>query len=113
MIVFFATWLRETSDLRDHLAALNAYTSHSGLPPLIAIDEATTEPSTAAVSHFLRHLRQPLRYPVALDGAGRVADGYGVQDQPWFVLVNASGRIVWHHDGWLPVKALMTAAKRA
>ena len=43
----------------------------------------------------------PLDYPVALDNTGRVADGYGVQDQPWLVLVSAAGKIVWSHDGWL------------
>jgi hypothetical protein len=48
------------------------------------------------------YLKQ-LGYPVALDTGGRLADGYGVQDQPWYVLTSASGRIVWQHDGWLPV----------
>jgi hypothetical protein len=47
---------------------------------------------------------------VALDATGRLADGYGVQDQPWFVLTSASGKIVWSHDGWLPVAALEAAA---
>jgi thioredoxin-related protein len=42
-----------------------------------------------------------------------VADGYQVQDQPWFVLVSASGKIIWSHDGWLPPSALESAAKRA
>jgi thiol-disulfide isomerase/thioredoxin len=36
--------------------------------------------------------------PVAIDSSGRVADGYQVQDQPWYVLTSASGRILWHHD---------------
>ncbi len=113
MIVFFATWLQETSDLRAQLAALNVYARQPGLPRLVAIDETTTEPSAAAVSYYLRHLRHPLRYPVALDPTGRVADGYGAADQPWFALVNGSGRIVWHHAGWLQVRALMAAASRA
>ncbi|MGE5291003.1 MAG: hypothetical protein ACM3ML_28165 [Micromonosporaceae bacterium] len=46
-----------------------------------------------------------------LDATGRVADGYQVQDQPWFVLTSPSGHIVWHHDGWLPLAALLTAAR--
>ena len=105
LIVFFTTWLRETSGLRQHLRTLNAYTRTArarGLPPLAAIDEATTEPSLGAVRRYLNSLGFTLAYPVAADTTGRVADGYGVQDQPWFVLITASGKIVWHHDGWLP-----------
>ncbi len=115
LLVFFATWLQETSDLRGHLMALNAYSrtaQRGGLAPLVAVDETTTEPSAAAVASFLRGLHPPLRFPVALDGAGRVADGYGVQDQPWFVLVSASGHILWHHDGWLPVSAITSISQR-
>jgi hypothetical protein len=39
-----------------------------------------------------------------------VADGYGVQDQPWLMLVSAAGKVVWTHDGWLPLPALEKAA---
>jgi hypothetical protein len=41
-----------------------------------------------------------------------VADGYQVQDQPWFALVSASGKIVWTHDGWLPWPSLEAAVKQ-
>jgi len=41
---------------------------------------------------------------------GRVADGYGVQDQPWLVVVNAAGKITWQHDGWVPLAQLEQAA---
>jgi cytochrome c biogenesis protein CcmG/thiol:disulfide interchange protein DsbE len=27
-----------------------------------------------------------------------VADGYGVQDEPWFVLTSGSGRVLWFYD---------------
>ena len=47
------------------------------------------------------------------DATGRVADGYGVADQPWFVLTSASGKILWKHDGWLSVRALEAAAHKA
>jgi cytochrome oxidase Cu insertion factor (SCO1/SenC/PrrC family) len=116
LMVFFATWLSETSDLGAELTGLNGYAQaaqRSGLPPLVAVDEAATEPSRDSVSTFLQHLGQPLSYPVALDATGRIADGYGVQDQPWFVLTNASGKIIWSHDGWLPVAALESAASKA
>jgi len=39
-----------------------------------------------------------------------VADGYGVQDQPWLVLVNSAGKVTWSHDGWLAPSALEAAA---
>jgi len=115
LVVFFATWLTETSDLKAELTSLNTYAKAAAgknLPALTAVDETVTEPSKQAVASFLGTLG-PLDYPVALDETGRVADGYGVQDQPWLVLVSASGKILWSHDGWLPLPALEAAAKRA
>jgi cytochrome oxidase Cu insertion factor (SCO1/SenC/PrrC family) len=112
LVVFFATWLTETSDLSAEMTALNSYAktaAKSHLPPLTAVDETVTEPSEAAVGSYLRSLG-PLDYPVALDKTGRVADGYGVQDQPWLALVNAAGKITWQHDGWVPLPALEKAA---
>jgi len=116
LVMFFATWLSETSDLRGQLTALNAYAQaakRSGLPPLAAVDEEVSEPSADAVRTYLQHLGRPLDYPVALDTTGRIADGYGVQDQPWFVLTSAAGKVVWSHDGWLSVPALEAAARKA
>jgi cytochrome oxidase Cu insertion factor (SCO1/SenC/PrrC family) len=109
LIVFFATWLTETSDLVGQMEQLNAYQATASarhLPALVAVDETTTEPTPTALSDFLRSLPHPLAYPVAEDTEGRVADGYGVQDQPWFDLVSARGTIVWHHDGWVPLSQL-------
>jgi cytochrome oxidase Cu insertion factor (SCO1/SenC/PrrC family) len=116
LVVFFATWLTETTDLRAELLALNSYTQDAkrrGLPALTAVDETVIEPSAATVRSYLAGLGQPLQYPVALDETGRLADGYGVQDQPWLVLVSASGKIVWSHDGWVPLATLEAAASRA
>jgi cytochrome oxidase Cu insertion factor (SCO1/SenC/PrrC family) len=115
LVVFFATWLTETSDLRAELLALNTYTQDArqrGLPALTAVDETVIEPGVGAVRSYLAGLGQPLQYPVALDETGRLADGYGVQDQPWLLLVSSSGKIVWSHDGWLPLPALEAAAAR-
>jgi cytochrome oxidase Cu insertion factor (SCO1/SenC/PrrC family) len=112
LVVFFATWLTETSDLSAEMSALNSYAktaAKSHLPALTAVDETVTEPSEAAVTSYLRTLG-PLDYPVALDKSGRVADGYGVQDQPWLVLVNPAGKITWQHDGWVPLSAIEKAA---
>ena len=94
------------------MTALNSYAkaaAKSHLPALTAVDETVTEPSESAVASYVRALG-PLDYPVALDKTGRVADGYGVQDQPWLVLVNAAGKITWQHDGWVPLPALEKAA---
>jgi cytochrome oxidase Cu insertion factor (SCO1/SenC/PrrC family) len=112
LVVFFASWLTETSDLSGEMTTLNSYAkaaAKSHLPALTAVDETVTEPSEAAVASYVRSLG-PLDYPVALDKTGRVADGYGVQDQPWLVLVNAAGKITWQHDGWVTLPALEKAA---
>jgi cytochrome c biogenesis protein CcmG/thiol:disulfide interchange protein DsbE len=113
LYVFFASWLTETTDLGAQLDALRAYQATAiarGLPRLTAVDEGSVEPSAAALPQFLRTLRAPLDYPVAIDRSGRVADGYLVQDQPWFVLVSRSGTILWYWDastqGWLTTAGL-------
>ena len=112
LVVFFATWLTETSDLKAQLTSLNSYAKAAAknhLPALTAVDETVTEPSAQAVGAYLGQVG-PLSYPVGLDQTGRVADGYGVQDQPWLMLVSAAGKVVWSHDGWLPLSALEQAA---
>ena len=115
LVVFFATWLSETSDLKAELTTLDSYAASSAknhLPALTAVDETVTEPSAQAVGAYLGQVG-PLRYPVALDQTGRVADGYGVQDEPWLMIVSATGKVVWSHDGWLPLPALEKAAASA
>ena len=114
--MFFATWLSEVSNLKSELLNASAYATaarRDHLPQLTAVDETVVEPSAQAVRSYLAGLGTSLGYPVALDPTGRVADGYGVQDQPWFALVNASGKIIWSHDGWLPLPALESAVKHA
>ena len=114
--MFFATWLSEVSDLKSELLAANAYVAaakRGGLPQLTAVDETVVEPSAGVVRSYLKSLGTTLTYPVGLDTNGRVADGYQVQDQPWFTLTSASGKIVWSHDGWLPLSALEAAVKHA
>jgi hypothetical protein len=114
LVMFFATWLSEVTDLKSELIGANAYVAaarREGLPQLTAVDETVVEPSAQTVRSYLKGTT--LNYPVALDTTGRVADGYQVQDQPWFVLVSASGKIVWSHDGWLSPSALESAAKHA
>jgi len=116
LVMFFATWLDETSDLRARLLDLRQYAQtaeRAGLPALVAVDEEAAEPSQATVRAYIAGLGGPLGYPVALDPTGRLADGYGVQDQPWFVLTSASGKIIWKHDGWLPDSQLIVAVRKA
>jgi cytochrome oxidase Cu insertion factor (SCO1/SenC/PrrC family) len=116
LVMFFATWLAEVADLKSELTGASAYAAaarREHLPPLVAVDETVVEPSAQAVRSYLRNLGATLGYPVALDSSGRVADGYGVQDQPWFALVSASGKIIWWHDGWLAPPALESAVKHA
>ncbi len=107
LLLFFATWNQQTTSLAGQLETLNRYASSAraaGLPALTAVDEGSVEPSTAALAHFLGGLRRPLSYPVAIDRSGRVADGYEVQGEPWFVLASPTGRILWYWEvstsGW-------------
>jgi len=119
LLVFFATWDREFTSLAGHLQTLNGYASaaaRAGLPALTAVDEGSVEPSPATLSSFLHGPGGPaLSYPVAIDRSGRIADGYEVQGQPWFVLTSAAGRILWYWQvstsGW-PTPAALVAHVR-
>jgi len=120
LLLFFDTWDSEVTDLRRQLEGLGAYRSAAAggrLPQLMAVDERTVEPSSSALPHFLSTLGHPLTYPVAIDPSGRVADGYGVQDEPWLVLVSSAGRILWYYDvstsGWLSHTALIKRVRAA
>lgn len=113
LYLFFATWDAEVfPDLARQLRALNGY---RGAAPLTLVDEGSVEPSPSALPRFLRGLS--LSHPVAIDRTGRVADGYEVQDQPWFVLTSASGRFLWYYDvstaGWLRPAALAARVRAA
>jgi cytochrome c biogenesis protein CcmG/thiol:disulfide interchange protein DsbE len=99
LYLFFDTWDREVTSIAGELDTLNAYSAHATaghLPTLTAVDEGSVEPSPSALPSFLDQLPQRLRYPVAIDATGRVADGYEVQGEPWLVLTNAAGKIVWY-----------------
>ncbi len=113
LYLFFATWDSEVTNLAGQLEKLNRWAETARgahLPALTAIDEASVEPDPGAPAAFVHGLAQPLSYPVALDVTGRVADGYEVQDEPWLVLTDSSGRIVWYRDvstsGWPGIPTL-------
>jgi cytochrome oxidase Cu insertion factor (SCO1/SenC/PrrC family) len=116
LVMFFATWLSETSNLRARLLGLRQYLAaarRAQLPELVAVDEEAAEPSAEAVRAYIAGLGGALGYPVVLDQTGRLADGYGVQDQPWFVLTSAAGKVIWKHGGWLSVSQLTADVRKA
>jgi cytochrome oxidase Cu insertion factor (SCO1/SenC/PrrC family) len=113
LYLFFATWDQEITSLGGELETLNAYQSTAAanrLPGLTAVDEGSVEPSASALPDFLAAETQPLSYPVAIDDSGQVADGYGVQGVPWFVLTSADGKVLWSREvsvsGWPSTAAL-------
>lgn len=120
LYLFFASWDSEVMNLAGQLKRLDDYqraASREKLPELTAVDEASVEPSVAALPRFMRTLRKPLSYPVAVDHAGRVADGYGVQDAPWLVLISPSGHLLWYTDvstnGWPSLASLKSRVRAA
>ena len=120
LFVFFATWDQETSALAGQLDALNRYqaiAARSDLPPLTAVDEASVEPSSSILRHFLRSLPRPLSYPVAIDRSGKLADGYEVLGLPWFVLVSPTGQFLYYREvstaGWPSTGVLVGYVKAA
>lgn len=115
LLVFFASWLTQTTALAPRLLALNAYAAEAAAhkwPALTAVDEAPTEPSPQALGRLLGSLGHPLGYPVAVDASGRLADGYGVAGLPWLVLTSATGRVLWHHAGFLTAAQLAAQVAR-
>ena len=113
LLLFFATWNQQSSGLAGQLHALDRYqtaAASSKLAPLTAVDEASVEPNASTLPAFLRGLPQPLAYPVAIDRDGRLADGYGVQGEPWLALTSPTGQILWYWQvstsGWLSAREL-------
>lgn len=124
LLLFFDTWDDEVfGDLGAQLAALDRFAGDQAAQTgarrvqFTAVDEASVEPSAGALPRFLSALPHAPSYPVAIDQSGRLADGYEVQDEPWFVLVTASGRIAWSWDvstqGWLSAAALEQRVRAA
>jgi cytochrome oxidase Cu insertion factor (SCO1/SenC/PrrC family) len=116
LVVFFATWVDEDTNLTAEMETLNGYqrtAAAHGWPPVVAVDEASTQTTPAALPTFLAGLHGSLDYPVVTDKYGQLADGYGVQDQPWVELVSASGKILFRNDGWFPGSKLPAAVGKA
>ena len=118
VFLFFATWDQETSGLAGELDTLDRYqaiAAREGLPQLTAVDEASVE-APGRLDSFLRHLPQPLSYPVAIDRTGKVADGYEALGLPWFVVTSATGQLLYYREvstaGW-PNPNVLTQYVRA
>jgi cytochrome c biogenesis protein CcmG/thiol:disulfide interchange protein DsbE len=119
LLMFFASWDQEVMNLRAELDFMNRYVAlarRAGLPQLVAVDEASVEPNARALPHLLATLKAPLDYPVAIDRSGALADGYGVQDEPWLELVSRNGTELYFRDlstsGW-PSLATLAQQLRA
>jgi protein SCO1/2 len=111
LLVFFTSWAPGTA---QGLADLGSYAQNAqaaGLPPLVAVDVGSVEPSKTVAAAAVEQVSPS--FPVVLDASGRVADAYGVADIPWLVAVNAQGHIIWKHDGWLPAQQISTGLAAA
>ncbi len=110
LILFFASWLDQNSNLLAELKGLDRYAEmaqRKDWPLPVAVDELATEPSSARAHDILARLaRSGIRTPAVEDTDGRLGDGYQVKDLPWYSLSSPDGRIIWSHDGWLSAAAL-------
>ncbi len=127
LYLFFTTWDQQSTTIKAHLELLNTYAREAkrlGLPPVTAIDEAAVEPSPAALPAFLKGMH--LDYPVAIDQTGQLADGYGIEGEPWFVLgvpsaantaADPTADTPWSQEvytqGWPSLKTLETSIPAA
>lgn len=109
LVLFFASWLDEDSNVASQLKELDQYaelTQRRHWPSPVAVDELTTESSPAKAQTALAGLAGGIRTPVVEDQNGRLGDGYQVQDLPWYSLSSPDGKIIWSHDGWLSTAQL-------
>lgn len=102
VLVFLASW---QSGIRQELLALNKFAEEPGHPPVVAIDVGPTEPDKAAMGQILKTLPK-LSFPIAYDASGKVSDAYHVQNLSWITLTSQNAKILWHHDGFLPLAQL-------
>ncbi len=109
LVLFFASWLDQDSDLPMELRNLDRYAQvarRENWPLPVAVDELTTESSPAQAEKVLAGLAARIRTPLVEDADGRLGDGYQVQDLPWYSLISPDGKTIWKHDGWLSAAAL-------
>jgi cytochrome oxidase Cu insertion factor (SCO1/SenC/PrrC family) len=119
LVVFAASWLSEVTQLQAGLRGISAYqhlATRQGLPSAVVIDETPAESSASTLPALLTRMGgRSLGFAAAADPAGRLANGYGVQDLPWIELTSPTGKILLRHHGWLtgPALASMVATAEA
>jgi cytochrome oxidase Cu insertion factor (SCO1/SenC/PrrC family) len=114
LFLFFAAWLGESTNLSAQLDTLDDYAKQAqrnGWPAPVAVDELTTEPSPAEARQVLSPIAAKLQTPIIEDASGSMADGYIVEDLPWYVLISPSGKILWRHDGWVSAADLSRSVR--
>ena len=95
LLFFWATWCPECEEAIPSINALHAG-NLGGKVQILGVDyRESREKVSAAVKS--RHVR----YPVLLDGSGKVALAYGVAGIPTYILVSREGKIVFR-DHALP-----------
>ena len=113
LYLFLDAWAPGAARQLPLLARYEAGARAEGLPPLALVDVRDAEASPTALPRLLASLPGTGGLPLAVDLEGRLADGYGSRDLPWYALTNGLGRVVWSHDGWLPPAALLRAVRRS
>lgn len=109
LMLFFASWLDQDSNLPFELKGLDEYAAvaqRKNWPAPVAVDELATESSPATARAALLQLAGGIRTPIVEDTNGRLGDGYQVEDLPWYSLSSPDGTIIWSHDGWLAPAAI-------
>lgn len=109
LLAFYASWVPR---LQQDLRQLNKYAQTPNHPQIIGVDVGSTEPSPTAILPTLQKVGS-LKFPLAFDASGNVADTYKVQDLPWLALTNGKGSIIWSHDGMLPANTLQKDVEKA
>ena len=79
-------------------AATSGRRIEGGLPPWSRSTRAASSHPPSALPDFLQSLRQSAPIPGRDRRSGRLADGYGVQDEPWLVLASPEGGVLWYYD---------------
>ena len=112
LYLFLDAWAPGAARELPLAAGYAAEAKAQGLPALVVVDVRNLETSAGALPGLVASLPGARGLTLAVDLSGRVADGYGAQDIPWYALTNAQGNVVWSHDGWAPAGTLLKAARQ-
>ncbi len=114
LLLFFATWNQQTTSLAGQLETLDRYSVLRHSREAAGADGGRRRQRRAirGRAYALPRTTCPTRSPTQSrsTSSGRVADGYEVQGEPWFVLTAPTGRILWYWEvsssGWPSPTAL-------